>query len=80
MKGVAADHFHAGLPPQTKKDVQWRFIGGELRAIAATNAFGMGIDKPGVRLVIQVDIPGSLENYLIRRPSVSAEIANRHVA
>ena len=63
-KEVAADHFHAGLPPETKKSVQQRFIAGELRAIAATNAFGMGIDKPDVRLVIHADIPGSLENYL----------------
>ena len=64
LKGVSAEHFHAGLPPETKKDVQRRFIGGELRAIAATNAFGMGIDKPDVRLVVHADIPGSLENYL----------------
>ena len=64
LKGVSAEHFHAGLPPETKKDVQRRFIGGELREIAATNAFGMGIDKPDVRLVVHADIPGSLENYL----------------
>ena len=64
LKGLAAEHYHAGLPPETKKDVQRRFIGGELRAIAATNAFGMGIDKPDVRLVVHADIPGSLENYL----------------
>ena len=64
QKKIAAAHFHAGLPPETKKEVQRRFIGGELRAIAATNAFGMGIDKPDVRLVIHADIPGSLENYL----------------
>lgn len=63
-KDVAAAHFHAGLPPDSKKDVQQRFTDGELRAIAATNAFGMGIDKPDVRLVIHADIPGSLENYL----------------
>ncbi|MDE0149498.1 MAG: RecQ family ATP-dependent DNA helicase [Rhodospirillaceae bacterium] len=63
LKDVAADYFHAGLPPETRKDVQQRFIGGELRAIAATNAFGMGIDKPDVRLVVHADIPGSLENY-----------------
>ena len=63
-KGVVAAHFHAGLPPDSKKDVQQRFTDGGLRAIAATNAFGMGIDKPDVRLVIHADIPGSLENYL----------------
>ncbi len=64
LKGVSGDRFHAGLPPETRKDVQRRFIDGELRAIVATNAFGMGIDKPDVRLVIHADIPGSLENYL----------------
>ena len=64
LKEVAADCFHAGLPPETRKSVQRRFVDGELRAIAATNAFGMGIDKPDVRLVIHADIPGSLENYL----------------
>ena len=63
-QGMAADHFHAGLPPETKKNVQQGFIRGDLRAIVATNAFGMGIDKPDVRLVIHADIPGSLENYL----------------
>ena len=63
-KGVAADYFHAGLPPETKKNVQESFIKGGLKAIAATNAFGMGIDKPDVRLVIHADVPGSLENYL----------------
>ena len=61
---VPAQHFHAGVRPETKKDVQQRFIDGKLRVIAATNAFGMGIDKPDVRLVIHADIPGSLENYL----------------
>ena len=63
-KEIRADFFHAGLQPDTKKDVQHRFIDGELRVITATNAFGMGIDKPDVRLVIHADIPGSLENYL----------------
>ena len=63
-KGVDADHFHAGLQPETKKNVQESFIRGDLRAIVATNAFGMGIDKPDVRLVVHADIPGSLENYL----------------
>ncbi len=63
-KGIAAAYFHSKIPPETKKDVQTRFIRGDLRVIAATNAFGMGIDKPDVRLVIHADIPGSLENYL----------------
>jgi len=63
-KGVAAAHFHARLPPESRKNVQEAFIRGDLRVIAATNAFGMGIDKPDVRLVVHADIPGSLENYL----------------
>ena len=63
-KGLDADYFHGGLPPETKKNVQESFINGGLRAIVATNAFGMGIDKPDVRLVVHADIPGSLENYL----------------
>lgn len=63
-RDVPADYFHSALQPETKKDVQQKFINGDLRVIAATNAFGMGIDKPDVRLVIHADIPGSLENYL----------------
>ncbi|CUI07516.1 ATP-dependent DNA helicase RecQ [Janthinobacterium sp. CG23_2] len=63
-KGVNAGHFHAGLRGQVKKDMQHAFISGAMKVIAATNAFGMGIDKPDVRLVIHADIPGSLENYL----------------
>ena len=63
-QGIKADRFHAGLPPEEKKNVQQSFIDGDLRVIAATNAFGMGIDKPDVRLVIHADIPSSLENYL----------------
>ena len=63
-KEMAAVRFHAKLPPETKKHVQDSFIHGDLRVIVATNAFGMGIDKPNVRLVIHADIPGSLENYL----------------
>ena len=63
LKEVAVEYFHAGVSPESKKDVQQRFLGGTLRAIAATNAFGMGIDKPDVRLVVHADIPGSLENY-----------------
>jgi len=63
-QGLTSGYFHAGLPPEAKKTVQEGFIKGDLRVISATNAFGMGIDKPDVRLVIHADIPGSLENYL----------------
>ena len=63
-KGHAAAAFHSQIPPETKKDLQRRFIHGELRVMVATNAFGMGIDKPDVRLVLHADIPGSLENYV----------------
>jgi ATP-dependent DNA helicase RecQ len=63
-QGLAADHFHAGLTAERKREVQEAFRTGQLRVIAATNAFGMGIDKPDIRLVVHGDIPGSLENYL----------------
>jgi ATP-dependent DNA helicase RecQ len=62
--GLNCECFHGGMPPDAKKDVQRRFIDGEIPVIAATNAFGMGVDKPDIRVVIHADIPGSLENYL----------------
>jgi ATP-dependent DNA helicase RecQ len=63
-KGWRAAAFHAGLNASEKKHIQDEFLGGELQVICATNAFGMGIDKEDVRLVIHGDTPGSLENYL----------------
>jgi len=63
-EGYAVEPFHAGLDNALKKRLQESFIAGEIPIICATNAFGMGIDKDDVRLVIHADIPGSLENYL----------------
>ena len=63
-QGLAAERYHAGLSAEEKRDIQEAFRVGELRVIAATNAFGMGIDKPDIRLVVHGDVPGSLENYL----------------
>jgi len=63
-QGWACEHFHAGLEPNRKKDIQNAFKAGELRIIVATNAFGMGVDKADIRLVVHAEIPGSLENYL----------------
>ncbi len=63
-QGMSCGCFHGGLEPERKKDVQQRFLQGTLPVIAATNAFGMGVDKPDIRVVIHADIPGSLESYL----------------
>ena len=63
-QGWSSEHFHAGIPIPEKKRVQDAFMSGDIRVICATNAFGMGIDKDDVRVVIHADTPGSLENYL----------------
>lgn len=61
--GIEADYFHAGLDVWEKNQRQTRWTKGECRVIVSTNAFGMGIDKPDVRLVVHLDMPGSLEEY-----------------
>lgn len=61
--GISADFFHAGLNREEKNIRQNRWKTGECRVIVSTNAFGMGIDKPDVRLVVHIDMPGSLEEY-----------------
>jgi ATP-dependent DNA helicase RecQ len=63
-KGWPVEAFHAGLAAPEKRRIQDDFMDGKLQVICATNAFGMGIDKNNVRLVIHASIPGSLENYL----------------
>ncbi|MDR2121069.1 MAG: RecQ family ATP-dependent DNA helicase [Tannerella sp.] len=62
-KGFTAHFFHAGLTREEKSERQNRWKDDTCRVIVATNAFGMGIDKPDVRLVVHMDIPSSLEEY-----------------
>jgi ATP-dependent DNA helicase RecQ len=59
-----AEAFHAGLEVRQKRQIQQQFIAGSIQVICATNAFGLGIDKEDVRLVIHADMPGTLENYM----------------
>lgn len=61
--GITATFYHAGLSNETKDQRQKSWVKGETRVMVATNAFGMGIDKPDVRLVVHVDIPDSPEAY-----------------
>ena len=61
--GIAATFYHAGLDAKTRDDRQELWMKGKVKVIAATNAFGMGIDKPDVRLVVHLDLPDSIEAY-----------------
>lgn len=61
--GYTATSYHAGLPNIQKNERQERWRRGEVRVMVATNAFGMGIDKPDVRLVLHADMPDSIEAY-----------------
>lgn len=62
-EGISADYYHAGLAAEEKNERQNRWKSDRCRVMVATNAFGMGIDKPDVRYVIHYDLPSSLEEY-----------------
>lgn len=62
-EGITADFYHAGLDNAVKDLRQKRWQNGDVRVMVATNAFGMGIDKPDVRIVFHMDLPDSLEAY-----------------
>lgn len=63
LQGVSAINYHGGLLPEERKRYQEEFMNNEYDVIVATNAFGMGIDKPDIRFVIHYDMPGTLEAY-----------------
>ena len=62
-EGITTDFYHAGLDTAVKDLRQKRWQSGEVRVMVATNAFGMGIDKPDVRIVLHLDLPDSPEAY-----------------
>jgi ATP-dependent DNA helicase RecQ len=63
LNKISADYYHAGLTQDERNQKQEDWINNKTEVIVCTNAFGMGIDKPDVRLVIHMDIPDNLENY-----------------
>lgn len=60
---IPAGYYHAGLEPHIRTERQHEWMSNKTRVIVATNAFGMGIDKPDVRFVVHIDIPENLEAY-----------------
>ncbi len=63
LNRVNCSYYHAGLPAEVRRKIQDDFINDKTPVIAATNAFGMGIDKKNIRLIIHFNMPGTIENY-----------------
>lgn len=63
LQSISSDHYHAGLTQEERNKKQENWVNNKTRVIVCTNAFGMGIDKPDVRVVIHADVPDCLENY-----------------
>jgi ATP-dependent DNA helicase RecQ len=61
--GFSVAQYHGRLAAKARHEAQERFMSGEVQAMIATNAFGMGIDKPDIRFVVHYNVPGSLEAY-----------------
>ncbi|MGE3919736.1 MAG: RecQ family ATP-dependent DNA helicase [Gammaproteobacteria bacterium] len=63
IRGLSAASYHAGYPPDKKRQLQQDFLNNKFKIIAATNALGMGIDKSDLRFIIHFDVPGSITAY-----------------
>lgn len=85
-QGFEALCYHAGLAPQLKNERQELWHSGQIRIMVATTAFGMGIDKPDVRLVVHIDPPSTLEEYYQEagragrdgQPSLAVTVTSKH--
>ncbi|MFT5290546.1 MAG: ATP-dependent DNA helicase RecQ [Planctomycetota bacterium] len=62
-RGIPSLVYHGRLSPRERRDMQERFMGGEREVVLATNAFGMGVDKPDIRFVLHAQVPGTLEAW-----------------
>lgn len=76
--GITATFYHAGLNNDVKDQRQKSWLTGESRTMVATNAFGMGIDKPDVRIVIHIDMPDSPEAYF-KKPDEQGATGRKHM-